>query len=148
MFYVEERVRSPHYGLGVVVRSGKNPWMRLLGGGELPVDGRTLHVVPDEVYDAEVENRAKIERYLTLRICGSLPPHADSLPRPSFDLEAAMQATALFSPCVQSPPLGASILLFDADDFRGPDTPENGGTPLQHQTVRVVATRIDRPTGL
>ena len=90
MFYVEEGVRSPLYGLGVVVQSGMKPWVRFLGGGLLPVDGHTLQVVPDEVYDAEVRNRFEIERWLTWRITGYANRESAPLPAPRTDLAEKM----------------------------------------------------------
>lgn len=70
MFHVDQCVRSRSLGLGFVVGSGENPRVMFRIGGERLVDGNTLEVVPDEVYDAEVYNCDEIERWGLWRVSG------------------------------------------------------------------------------
>ena len=70
MFYRNQCVRSPRHGMGIVVSGGWNPTVQFLDGPLLDVMGRTLKIIPDQVYDAEVTNRTRIERWLERRIYG------------------------------------------------------------------------------
>ena len=99
VFYEGQTVRSRYHGLGEVIMSGEDPRVRFMGGWESGVPGDTLTLVPSEVYDAEVENLRMIEWYLTLRVEGTCEPYTRRLPRPKFDLVAAMKRYA------QAPPL-------------------------------------------
>lgn len=114
MFYVDECVRSPRYGLGVVIWAGDDPWVQFLAGERLQVEGSALRVVPDEVYDAEVANRARLERWLTWRVTGMLEPEPKLVSRPRTDLEGKLHRSAEQSclPYVDVTPLP----LFTSDD--------------------------------
>ena len=114
MFYVRECVKSSYHGLGIVVRSGENPRVRLLCGAEIEVDGRTLKVVPDEVHDAALQNLMMIERWLTWRLYGIIEPSAVSLPRPECDLAVAMERCAKNPPLppAESGPLDSAVFCF------------------------------------
>ena len=86
MFYRNQCARSPRYGMGIVVRGGWNPTVQFLDGPLLDVMGRTLKIIPDQVYDAEVMNRTQIERWLDWRIHGVVQPAVRMFPRPRVDL--------------------------------------------------------------
>ena len=115
MHYRGETVRSRYHGLGVVTSTGEHPRVRFLDGPECCVPSDTLTWAAPETYAAEVRNRTMIERYLTLRTCGYLPPYAASLPRPEFHLAAAMtrhmQGPPL--PVTDSAPPDSAVLYFD-----------------------------------
>jgi len=115
VFYQGETVRSEDHGLAVVMASGEDPYVRFIGGWEIRVAGETLQRVPEQVYEAEVHNRALIEAYLTWRIYGDLPSSPDSLPRPELDLEAAIRQHDEQPPVpFEKPaPLDSAILYFD-----------------------------------
>ena len=123
VFYEGETVRSKYYGLGEVTRSGKHPRVQFFDRPECSVPSDTLRWVAPEVYDAEVLNRVMIERFLTLRVCGYLPPCTAPLPRPEFDLAAAMQRYAHSPPLpfVDSTPPGSGVLYFDSRQQDGAD---------------------------
>ncbi len=92
MFYTGEFVRSWFYGLGEVVTLGNDPVARFLDGRECIEPGDRLAIVPDEVFAAELENRLRVERWLTFRVYGVKKPIGPSLRDQPFDLAAAMQA--------------------------------------------------------
>jgi hypothetical protein len=113
MFYAGECVQT-HHGFGVVVSSGVNPRVRLIGGGELRIDEHTLQLVPDEVHDVALLNLMEIERWLTWRVYGVIEPDAVSLPRPGCDMATAMQRSAKHPPLppAESEPLDSAVLCF------------------------------------
>lgn len=115
VFYEGETVRSRYDGLGEVTMTGEYPRVRFLDGRECSVPGTTVRFVPPEAYDAEVENRMLIERYLTFRVCGTPAPHTLSLPRARFDLAAALKWHARTPPLpfVGTAAVGTGILYFD-----------------------------------
>ncbi len=94
MFYVDECVRSSLHGLGLVIRAGESPVVGFLDGPHLPVDGRTLHVVPDQVYNTEVRNRFEIERWLDYRTTGRIEARSLPLPVPRIELAEVMRRSA------------------------------------------------------
>jgi len=85
MFEIDQCVRSPLHGLGVVVSGGDHPRVSFLAGAELLVDGDTLQVVPDEEYDAEVRNRDEIDRWTMWRVAGYANGEPYRLPEPEAD---------------------------------------------------------------
>jgi hypothetical protein len=141
VFYDGECVRSRFRGLGEVIATGRHPVMLFIDGPELHVPGHTPSVVPRHVYDAEVENRRRIERYLDWRLYGLLNPDIRPLPPPPFDLEAAMTSPRLpfDAPC--SRPVDDAGLCFIIADLRvsGGDDPP---LPVDPWPVRVVARKV------
>ena len=115
MFYEGETVRSRYHGLGEVTMTGDHPRIRFLDGRECRVPGDTVRSVPRVAYDAEVENRMRIERYLAFRVGGTVSSKCYSLPRPRFDLVAAMTRHARTPPLpfVKPTTLSSGILYFD-----------------------------------
>jgi len=115
VFYEGETVRSRYHGLGEVTMTGEHPRVRFLDGRECRVPGDTVRLLPPEVYDAEVENQSAIERYLSFRVYGIVEPPTLSLPRPEFDLAAAMKRHAQTPPLpfVRPAPPSSAVLYFD-----------------------------------
>ena len=140
-YYAGECVRSRFHGLGEVVITGKDPIVQFLDGPEMRVPGDMLTVVPRETYEAEVENRRLIERYLDLRLYGRLQPDIRPLPTPPLDLLAAMTSTRFPFDARCSQPVDDAGLCFILADLRagGGDDPP---LPVDPRPVRVVARRI------
>lgn len=115
MFYKGQHVRSRFHGLGEVTMTGHHPRVRLLDGRECRVPCNTVRFAPPNEYEAEVENRMLIERYLTFRVGGTLSSDCISPPRTQFDLVAAMTRHARTPPLpfAEATPLGSSVLYFD-----------------------------------
>jgi len=115
VFYEGEVIRSCYHGLGEITLAGKEPRVRFIDGRESVVPGDTIRLVPQDVYDAEIRNRTLIERYLILRIYGSAPSPPASLPKPEFDLVAAMMRDMQSPPLpfVDSSPPDSGVLYFD-----------------------------------
>ena len=90
MFYADECVRSKTYGLGVVLISGEKPMVRFLDEAKILVDGSTLQIVSDELFDVEVRNRFEIERWLTKRVTGDASLQPIPLAPPRVDLAERM----------------------------------------------------------
>ena len=98
MFFVNECVQSCRHGMGIVVNGGPDPVVQILDGPRLRVVGRTLRIIPHHVYDAEILNRAHVERWLDWRIHGVVRPAVRLLPRHALNLAAAMnQSSTLLS---------------------------------------------------
>ena len=140
-FYKGECVRSRFDGLGEVIVTGENPVVQFLDGPEMRVPGDMLTVVPRGVFETEVENRRRIERYLDCRLHGVLEPDICPLPPPPFDLEAAMTSTRFPFDARCSHPVGRAGLCFVLDDLSVSD----GGhppLPVDPRPIRVAARRV------
>lgn len=98
VYYLGEFVRSTLHGLGEVVVSGRDPVVTFMSGVRLCVDGSTLVVVPDEVYEAEEHNRAQIEAWLTRRLTGQVVREPARLPRARTGLEEKMRQSRVEIP--------------------------------------------------
>ena len=142
MFYAGATVRSRFYGLGEVVATGQDPWVRFLNGPEMKASGDTLTVVPPEEYDRAVANDEAMERWLDLRIYGAVQPRPTLLPRKPFDLWAAMEEPVLPLPPVSKEPLGESVLYFGARET-GEGLTSESTAPASRTPIKVVAKRIE-----
>ena len=98
MFYEGETIRSRYHGFGEVTVSGTRPLVRFLCGWECYVDGDTIRYVSRDDFDAELLNIALIEQYLSLRVYGCDFGQRELLPKPRFDLVAAMLQQAKLPP--------------------------------------------------
>jgi hypothetical protein len=63
MFYADEGVASLQFGHGLVLLSGFDPVVRFFSGAQLRVVGISLRPVPDDRYDAGLQNWIAAEQF-------------------------------------------------------------------------------------
>jgi hypothetical protein len=123
------------------VVTGHDPVVQFLCGFERRVPGDTLQLVPRDLYEAEVENRRQIGRFLDQCVDGIVEPDTRPVPRPPFDLEAAMRRPLSpvdprpYSPDTEVVP---DFIVHDLKVGGSGDSP----LPVDPCPVRVIARRL------
>jgi hypothetical protein len=144
MFYMNECVRSSRHGMGIVVNGGWNPAVQFLDGPMLRVEGETLRIIPDQVYDSEIINRADIERWLDWRMRGVVRPPVRFVRRPRASTLAVLREALNALPVPLADDDTSGVLWFTAEELNNQaDSHGDGIVPIDQHSVRIIVRRIE-----
>ncbi len=141
MIFAREYVRSRLHGLGQVIESGDDPVVQFLDGRECEVPGETLTVVPEEVFASELENRMRLERWLTYRVYGIKERPTPMLRDGKFDLVTALQESLWVLPGRRSEPPPDEVPCFIVDDLARAAEGGRAGRADGRSVTKVIAIR-------